>query len=243
MRLGKALIALLAVAFAPLAHAAPGASAADCAGMPPCGYITPIVDMEMEGKPKCVASSPADLAKCTPLPAKGQSVAFSGTFRYYWKLSEDLTYPPDPGQPITVTFSGVSNNPQWMAFKVEPDTITIDTVALFNPQNMRVDQSNPSAPILYYDYRAPLKITFTRVGDPDQASLDKIAGKLGVLQVFVKAKSSTSGTYFKEGFGVESFGFDASSLLAKASSSHASPAGVLAPLAGLAVAAARYRRR
>jgi hypothetical protein len=238
---------LAALAFlAPVAQAAaslPDAPIPDarCAG-PPCGYITPIVDMEFPSKPKCSGSvGSIDLSKCIPLPAKGQSVSFDGTFRYYWKLSEDLTYPP--GQdPVVVSFSGVSTNPKWMGFKIDPPTITIDAVALVSPTNMKVDQSNPSSPVVYYDFEAPIKVTFTHTGDPDQAALGKIASKGGITDVFVKAKSSASGAYFKEGFGVESFRFATATLLPPATPTHSAPGGFLAPLVGIAVAALARRR-
>ncbi|MEA3204332.1 MAG: hypothetical protein QOI63_2012 [Thermoplasmata archaeon] len=237
MKRVAALLSLL-VFLAPVAQAE---AAAKCGG-PPCGYVTPIVDMQFDGKPKCSGAPGAiDLAKCIPLPAKGQSVSFTGTFRYYWKLSEDLTYPP--GQdPVVVSFSGVSTNPKWLTFKVDPPTITIDAVALVSPLNMRLDQSNPSAPVVYYDYQQPVTVTFTHSGDPDQLALDKMAAKGGVTDVFVKAKSSASGTYFKEGFGVQFFRFDTSSLLPTATPTHSAPGGFLAPLAGLFLAVLARRR-
>lgn len=216
------------------------AAAAECAG-PPCGYITPLVDLEFPDKPRCPGSrEAAEVAKCIPLPATGKSVSFTGTFRYYWKLSEDLTYPPGQ-EPVVVTFSGVSTNPKWMAFKVEPATVTLDAATLVSPLHMRVDDSNPSSPVLYYDFQVPVKVTFTRSGDPDAAALEKLAAKGGVADFFVKAKSSASGAYFKEGFGVESFRFNAASLL-PAPEPRGAPGAFLAPLAGIALAALLRRR-
>jgi hypothetical protein len=244
-----ALLLSLAVLLAPAAQAAAaqeaaradGGAGANCFG-PPCGYITPIVDLEFPSKPKCSgAPGNIDLAKCVQLPAKGQSVTFEGTFRYYWKLSEDLTYPPGQ-EPVQVSFSGVSTNPKWLTFKMDPPSITIDAVALVSPANMRIDQSTPGSPIIYYDYQLPIKVTFTHSGDPDQAALDKMAAKGGVTDVFVKAKSSASGAYFKEGFGVESFRFSTASVMPPATASHGAPGGFLAPLLGIAVAAFARRR-
>jgi uncharacterized protein (TIGR03382 family) len=241
----KLLVAALSALalLAPLAQAALAPVAVDGSGCaPPCGYITPIVDLTFKDKPVCGgAAGSIDLAKCIQLPAPGKTVSFDGTFRYYWKLSEDLTYPPGQ-EPVVVTFSGVSTNPKWLTFKMEPASITIDAVALVSPTNMKVDQTDPASPVVYYDFQAPIKVTFTRGGDPDAAQLDKIAAKGGVTDVFVKAKSSASGTYFKEGFGVESFRFATASLLPPATTSHGAPAGFLAPLAGLAVALLARRR-
>jgi len=241
-----ALVACLAFLLVPFAAASvgtavPPASTAACAG-PPCGYITPIVDVDVASKPKCPGSpGSVDLSKCIPLPAKGQSVSFDAVFHYGWKISEDLTYPP--GQdPVVVTFSGVSTNPKWMTMKVDPATITIDAVALMNPQNMCPDTTNPTAPVSYC-FTQPVKITFTHAEDPDAAAIQKVVAKAGLVEMFVKAKSSASGQYFKEGFGVESFRFDARSVLPPPATSHSSPAnGLLAPLAAFAVALLVRRR-
>ncbi|HUR61771.1 MAG TPA: hypothetical protein VM286_05340 [Candidatus Thermoplasmatota archaeon] len=240
------------------------AASALCAG-PPCGYITPIVDMEFAAKQKCPGSPGSiDLSKCTPVPARDQSVEAKGTFRYYWKESEDLTYPPDAQQPVVVTFSGVSTNPKWLTFKVEPASITIDAVALMDPRNLVVDQSNPASPVVYYEYKQDITVTFTHSGDPDAAALQKVAAKKGLVELFLKAKSSASGTYFKEGFGVESFRFDGRSVADPSvvtrtmtqvdngvtrtvtvteRPTQAAPAGLLAPMAGLALALLAMRRR
>jgi hypothetical protein len=234
-----------------------------CAG-PPCGYITPIIDLEFSDKPKC-SGTPGhiDLSKCIPLPEKGKSVTFTGTLRYYWKESEDLTYPPDPQQDVVVTFSGVSTNPKWLPLKVDPPTLSITAVDLLDPRNLVVDQSNPSSPVVYYEYKAEIKATFTHQGDPDAAAANKVAAKGGLSEVFLKAKSSASGTYFKEGFGVESFRFDARSVapapgtivttttdasgakqtVTLTQPAHAAPAAVLALLGGLGIALLAKRRR
>ncbi|HEX2065718.1 MAG TPA: hypothetical protein VHI93_02800 [Candidatus Thermoplasmatota archaeon] len=241
MKALQAVLPLLAL-LGTLGHAVAAlpAAAAECGG-PPCGYITPLVDLDFAGKPRCAGSPGAvELAKCIPLPAKGGSVSFTGTFRYYWKLSEDLTYPPGQ-EPVVVTFSGVSTNPKWMTFQVEPATVTLDAATLLSPAHMKVDQSNPSSPAIYYDFQVPIKVTFTRSGDPDTAALEKLAAKGGVADLFVKARSSASGAYFKEGFGVESFRFNAASLL-PSPDPRGAPGGFLAPLAGIALAAL-FRRR
>lgn len=247
----------LAMLLVPAVQAAGSAVALDtsCAERagPPCGYITPIVDMQFD-KPAC-PGSPAtlDVSKCIPLPEKGKSVSFKGMFRYYWKESEDLTYPPGvdtssvpPSQdPVVVTFSGVSTNPKWLTFAVEPKSITIDAVALLDPRNLVVDQSNPSSPVVYYMFKQEITVTFTHSGDPDAAAVQKVVAKHGLVESFLKAKTSASGTYFKEGFGVESFRFDGRSVLpAAVPTNHSAPDGaLLAPLGGLAFALAMRRRR
>jgi MYXO-CTERM domain-containing protein len=103
---------------------------------------------------------------------------------------------------------------------------------------------------------SPVKVTFTRnaVGD-DEKSLQRIERAQGVAQVFLKAKSSASGQYYKEAFGVEEFRFDScrngDALSAKASAcSGSSASGNDAPAVGpvglvalLAVLALALRRR
>jgi MYXO-CTERM domain-containing protein len=56
----------------------------------------------------------------------------------------------------------------------------------------------------------PLTVTFERtgVGDDDK-SVQRIERARGVAQVFLKAKSSANGQYYKEAFGVEEFRFNA----------------------------------
>ena len=239
------LVFLLPAVQATALASASGASSAACAAAP-CGYITPIVDMQFDSKPKCSGSAATvDLTKCIPLPDKGKSISFEGTFHYTWKESEDLTYPPDPQQAVQVSFSGVSTNPKWLTFKIEPATLTIDAVALLDPRNLCPDMTTPATPVVYYCYTAPIKVTFTHSGDPDAAALQKIKAKGGVAEVFLKAKSGQSGQYFKEGFGVESFRFDAHKLLPTvATTTKASPAGgLLAPLLAFALAGLVTRRR
>jgi hypothetical protein len=226
---------------------------------PPCGYIQPFVNIDIDGKKPC---KKADHTDCAPLPALGQTVTFKGRFQYYWKLSEDLTYPAT--DPIQVSFGGVASNPKWLTFSVEPKSLAIQPTDLVSPAYIKVDQSGPS-PVVYYWYEQPITITVKHASDPSQAELDRVAAKDGTAILLVKAKTSASGAYYKEGFGTEDFRFDATSLLSTTGeggtvvpvlddAGHAVPAGsapakpspatgLLAAVGALAAVAALVRRR
>lgn len=186
-------------------------AAAACA--PPCGYISPIIDLVFPEKPACGAGQ-AVLADGTPddcllLMERGGSVTLDGTLRWYWEISEEGTYPNDPQQDIEISFGGTQSNPDWLEVDVEPGGFTIDTVALFDAnENWRVDDSG-AEPRVWYWFERNITVTFTRTGDPSDDDLRLIEDRGGVRSVFVKAKSTASGDRYKESFGVEEFRFDA----------------------------------
>lgn len=240
-----ALLLFLAPALAGPAQASAAAStpaSAACMG-PPCGYITPLIDMEFPSKIRC-SPQQVDLSKCTPLPADGESITYTGTVRWYWKLSEDLTYPQtDPNAPVILSFAGSGTNPKYLTFKADPPQYTIDEAATFNPQNMKIDQTNPSSPIVYYWFERSLNLTITRHGDPTSTELASIANHNWIQTFLIKAKSTANDPYFKESFGVTSFGFNATGLR-PVEATKASPAwGLAAPATALALAVSTRRRR
>lgn len=220
-----ATVALL-VASVPTASAqadAPSAASAAClaaASAPPCGYIVPQLTLDFPDKPLCRAKTlggPIALEECLALPAVGQSVEQNGMLRFSWDITQDGTYPPDAACAtstatggsdgcIVITFSGTATNPKWMDVKIEPETVVLDMVAMSSPDNIQVD---PETQQVMFLMESPVKVTFTRnaVGD-DEKSLQRIERAQGVAQVFLKAKSSASGQYYKEAFGVEEFRFD-----------------------------------
>lgn len=222
MTLWKALVAstLLVAALLPVASAVdsagpspPGAvaGAQGCAA-PPCGYIVPQLALDFPDKPLCKAErlgGPVDLSTCLTLPQQGQSVEQKGIMRWYWDITQDGTYPADPQVPIVIQFTGTATNPKWLDLKVEPESFTLDAVALLNPLNTKRDIEDPNAVQVWFWYEQPITVTITRNGDPDAAGLAKIENAKGVQKVFLKAKSNASGAYFKEAFGVEEFRFNA----------------------------------
>ena len=234
------------------ASQAPAAPALACAAdAPPCGYITPILDLDFPDKPKCPgtpgSADPAravDPSKCVPLPAEGAPLKFNGTVRWYWKESEDLTYPADPNQPIVITFGGTATNPTWLKFKVTPESYTLTSADLFDPRNVR-NSTVAGQPVVYFWFERPVEVTFERHGGPEAGEMERFTERGGVQPVYVKAKSTASGGFYKESFGGEEFRFNATSLLAPVTqaTTHASPAPVAAGMAPVAVLAARRRRR
>lgn len=259
MVLGKALLActLLLVASLPASSAQPGqvvastpstACVASASGAaPPCGYIVPQLALDFPDKPACKSASlggAVDLSKCLKLPAKGQSVKQDGILRWYWDITQDGDYPIDPMTPIVIQFTGTATNPKWLSIKVDPESFTLDAVAMGNPQNLKTD---PAKPQVWFWFEKPISVTITRTGDPSPAELTKIANAGGVQKIFLKAKSNASGAYYKEAFGVEEFRFNAYSdpaITPAASSSKGSPGlGPLALLGALALALVAVRRR
>lgn len=234
-----------ATATAPSTGLTPQSGVMCSAASPPCGYISPILDLAFPAKPKCGGSSSAvDPSGCITMPAPNGTVRFAGTVTLSWVESEDLTYAPDANAPIVISFSGVPSNPAWLGFKVDPPTYTISAIDLFDARNSKVDSTGPS-PTVYYWYERPINVTFTRSGSPDADGAATLAAGEGLLEIYVRAKSTPSGATFNAGFGGEYFRFNASSLAAAASSpvSHSSPAGILAPaFALLGVTLARRRR-
>lgn len=221
MTLGKAFlaVAVLAAALVPfgsaerVASSEPAAASAACAGgaAPPCGYIVPQLALDFPDKPACKAESlggPVDLATCLPMPAIGESITQTGQLRWYWDMTQDGTYPADPQVPIVIQFTGTATNPKWLELKVEPESFTLTAADLLLPTNMKQGE-DPTAPQVWFWYEAPITVTITRTGDPDEAGLEKIGNAGGVQKVFLKAKSNASGAYFKEAFGVEEFRFNA----------------------------------
>ena len=230
---------------APVVPAAPE-SAGRCLGVgfaPPCGYITPLMDLEFPSKPRC-GSGAGGPAKCMPVPEEGGTVTLAGKARWYWKLSEDLTYPPDTSQPIVVSFSGTSTNPKFLTFKVEPPQFTIQPSDLFDPRRMP-SQGSGADTTIYYSYEQAINVTFTRAGMPTAAELDRVAARDGVLSVYLKAQSNGNGAYFREAFGIEEFRFNGTGFLAPATTATQDAPGLawVPALLGLAAAAVLLRRR
>jgi MYXO-CTERM domain-containing protein len=76
---------------------------------------------------------------------------------------------------------------------------------LYNLDNYVVQPEE--SPILWFEYVMDITVTVTRTGDPTQADVDRMADRQGVIPVFIKARSSESGAYYREAFGIEEFRF------------------------------------
>ena len=244
-----------------------GACLGELAAAPPCGYIVPQISLDFPEKPVCRAATlggPIELSECLGLPAEGESITQEGIIRFSWDITQDGTYPPDAACAastasggtegcIVISFSGTATNPKWVGVQIEPESILLDAVAMANPDNMEV---NAETQQVMFALEAPLKVTFTRESaEFDDKSLQRIERAQGAVQVFVKAKSSASGQYYKEAFGVEEFRFDpcrnddvlaseVNQCTASASGSEEAPGlGLAALLGALALVGAVLRRR
>lgn len=248
MRVGALLLALLVAGMA-IPNVAAEATT-DCAAVP-CGYVTPIIDLEFEGKPGCGTGGALGVAvsgdNCIAIPEIGQSVTFQGTLRWYWDITNDAIYPNDPLTPIAFDFSGTRNNPDWIDFSVEPSTFELNTQDLFNPLNWDI-QTEGTVAVIDYDFQQPITITFTRTGEVSEKSIEKMQNRDGVLPFFLKAHSTASGNHYMEAYGLEEFRFhadtneDVAKLLDHGSNDTPGP-GMVVALVGLVGLAATLRRR
>lgn len=229
MKVWMALPAVVLVALAGLpsgsasVQPAPDAAVAlaclDTAAAPPCGYIVPQITLDFPNKPACRAETlggPIDLGKCIPLPPVDGSHVEEGVMRFSWAISEDGAYPMDAACAtstatggkegcIVITFSGTATNYGWMKIDIDPVEVVLGVDDLANPQNLKTNDQNQ----VWFWYEIPIKVTFTRTGLGDDAkSVERIERAQGATSLFVKAKSSASGQYYKEAFGVEEFRFD-----------------------------------
>ncbi|MEK6976276.1 MAG: hypothetical protein AABY18_08045 [Candidatus Thermoplasmatota archaeon] len=191
------------------------AACLDAAASPPCGYIVPQISLEFPNKPPCRAETlggPVDLSGCIPLPAVGASHVEEGLLRFSWDITQDGTYPPDatcapPGTPcIVISFSGTATNPKSVKLTIEPAEVIVEAVDFAHPDNLRINLETQQ---VVFMIEVPLKVTFERtdVGADDKA-VQRVERAQGVTQIFVKAKSTANGQYYKEAFGVEEFRFN-----------------------------------
>lgn len=188
---------------------------AAAAAAPPCGYIVPQISLEFPNKPPCRAQTlggPVALEECIPLPPVGGQHVQDGVMRFSWDVTQDGTYPPDascaaPGTPcIVISFTGTATNPKWMALAIEPAEVVLEAADFAHPDNLQVDQETQQ---VVFMVEVPLTVTFKRTGlGDDDASQKRIERAQGATQVFLKAKSSANGQYYKEAFGVEEFRFN-----------------------------------
>ncbi len=119
---------------------------------------------------------------------------------------------------------------------MDPPKYTVTAVDLLDPRYLKPDNSG-AAPIVYYWYEKPINVTFTRTGSPDADGRDAIAAKDGLQEVYVRGKSTASGSTFNAGFGGEYFRFNATGLLtaqATSAAAHESPVPWFIPAGALA---------
>lgn len=245
-------LSLLATAAIAILLVAPAASAqameADCSAAP-CGYINPIINLDFPEKLDCgvgnVLGAEPTPEDCMTPPATGESLVLDGTLQWYWDASYDGTYPADPSEPIEISFGQTSTHPGWIDFSIEPSGFTIDNTVLFDPQNFRPIVHDDNSVQAFFWYEEPVTITFTRTGEPTAEELEDMRNKDGVQPVFVKVKSTSSGTQYKEAYGIELFRFHAANdpELAPLVSHETPSPGLAFLLAAIGAAGVAARRR
>lgn len=185
----------------------------DCASAvagPPCGWINPQLYLDLPDNIQCgksnVLGAEADFTECMSPPKEGQPMVFQGDFRLTWEVSEESTYLNDPNDPIVVTFRPTGSNPDFIDFSVEPSSFELGTDTLFNP-TYYVTKENGGTTSVWYEYIQPVTVTFTRNGDPTPDDIETIQNKDGQVRVLVRIHSDSSGSTYKDSYGLESFVF------------------------------------
>ncbi len=200
---------LAALALALLVPALPSA-AANC--NEPCGYIVPIIDLDFPDKQLCggsglVFTGDGEARDCAIVPALGTSMSLQGTLTWFYDASEEPPYPKAVGEDIVISFSGTRNNPSWLKMEVTPGEMSITDADLVSPEHFELEEDSQGGQVLWFRYQQEITVTFTRTGDPSTAEAQRIANNEGMLQVFLKAKSTGSSSTYRESFGVEEFRF------------------------------------
>ncbi|MGB1697056.1 MAG: hypothetical protein ACPHK8_01500 [Thermoplasmatota archaeon] len=188
------------------------AMAAEATCSPPCGWVQPNLDIIIEDKLTCgsgirLGDEEIDPALCYQVPTEDKPVVIDGMFRLYWEVSEEATYPHDPNQPIEVDFANVGTTGKWLSASVEPNTISIGTAELADPNNFQIRDLESGSPSVWFWFEQPLTITYEKVGEPTEADWELIGNKGGYQPMFLRVHSGESGVYFKQAWALEEFRF------------------------------------
>lgn len=192
---------------------APESTSAECATTvagPPCGWINPQLYLDIPDNIQCgknnVLGADVDFTECMAPPKEGEPVVMNGEFRLTWEVSEEGTYLNDPNDPVVVNFRPTGSNPEFIDFSVDPPTFELGTDTLFNPTYF-VTKENGGTTSVWYEYIQPVTVTFTRNGDPTPDDIETIQNKDGQVRVLVRIHSDSSGSTYKDSYGLESFVF------------------------------------
>lgn len=228
---------------------APMATAETVSCDPPCGWIQPYLDLMVDDKLTCgsglrLGDEDIDPSQCYPAPTDDKPIVIDASLRLFWELSEDGTYPHDPAEPIVIDFSNAGNTGKWLSGSVEPNTITLDTQQLLDPNNLEVRDLESGSPSVWFVFDEEIKITYTKVAEPNRADQEIIKNKGGYQPMFLRVHSGASGSYFKESWALEEFRFfyDAPGASNNGSESNETPfAPISLAILGLALVALRRR--
>lgn len=170
-------IVILVAAVAPLLSG----PAAAC-GSVPCGYINPIITIDLEG-----------VSGQTFETRAGQALKFTGSITYTFDASQEGFTAPNPGETIVITFE-FPRRPQWSDITVEPKSIEVPIL----PQYFETDPSDPENVRIVYRFTSPLSVEVVEREPPT------LAPERPTVKATIFAKSTESG-FYKSGYGLKQF--------------------------------------
>lgn len=189
MRASAAFIALLMV-LSMAAAGLPSAAATDGSEIPlqdgdpaagsgscsiPCGYINPILVIDLDG----VQGNVMDLAK------DEGPITLEGTVTFKFDIVQEGFGLDDPSDPITVELKFI-RKPDWVDATPEPRTFTVP----ISPQYVQADPSDPSNPQAEYRYTEEISVTLEKNSKPIVEDEGYDFSRMGLY-----ARSSESGLY------------------------------------------------
>ncbi|MBI4392367.1 MAG: hypothetical protein HY556_01025 [Euryarchaeota archaeon] len=155
--------------------------ASACGGVP-CGYINPIITINVEG----VSGKTFDTSV-------GQALRFTGSITYTFDASQEGFTAPNPGEEIVITFE-FPRKPAWADIAVEPKSIDVPIL----PQYFETDSSDPQNVKMIYRFTSPLSIEVLERERPT------LPPERPTVKATIFAKSSESG-FYKSGYGLKQF--------------------------------------
>ena len=176
---------------------------------------------------------------CPPLPQADEPLVLEGELVWSWDLENCAAVLVPSLLPVHITFGSVHRyNADWLALTVEPREVFIPPDQQFDVTDDSID---PATGAYRAEERYPITVTIALVGEPDEASLQRLANDAGVATMFLKAESGSTST-FQASFGVEQFRMDGRSLLPADADGRESPVPAF-PVALAALALAALLRR
>lgn len=235
--------------------AADASGAAACAANPPCGYITPLLSLDLADNRPCgfgvAYGEPIDGTQCMAPPMADEPKVMEGEFVLRWSITEEGYYTSDPNDPVVVEFLGPSSNPSFLDFSVEPSTFTLDSSTLADPNYIVSKERGDGSDELWYEYIQPVTVTIERSGEPTFDDLQSIMNRDGQVRFLIRIHSDGSGNTYRDSYGLELFAFhvdaaeDGDSLqeLSDEMSGRGTPFPAAVALGVLGAAAVAARRR
>lgn len=222
---------------------------------PPCGYITPLLSLDLDENRPCGAGvsygEPIDGTQCMAPPTADEPKVMEGQFILRWSITEEGYYTSDPNDPVVVEFISPSSNPSFLDFTVEPSTFTLDSSTLADPSYIESKERGDGSDELWYEYIQDVTVTIERTGEPSFDDLQSIMNRDGQVRYLIRIHSDGSGSTYRDSYGLELFAFhvdaahegDSLQELSDGAGGRGVPNVSLAAVAGSVVAVAWAARR